>query len=245
MDTEGKMEAQVFYKEALMLLKESKKPFLLGGAFAFYNYTGVYRDTKDLDIFCKPGDYSEILKVCFAYGYEVEITDPRWLAKAKKGDFYIDIIFSTANGLSSVNDAWLEHAVEGELFGVPSLRFIAPEELIESKIYVQSRDRYDGSDINHIILKKGTELDWKRLLNLLEKHWQLLLGQLMNFQFVYPSERDLVPEWVINKLIEKVKEQYSLPVPLQKVCRGPLVDHSQYNVDIVQWGYRVVTLFGV
>ncbi len=59
---EQRKEAHAFYREALDLLHESKSNFMLGGAFAMFNYTGIYRDTKDLDVFCKPSEYPKIMK---------------------------------------------------------------------------------------------------------------------------------------------------------------------------------------
>ncbi len=44
------------YSEFIEILNESKYPYMLGGAVAVRYYSGVYRDTKDLDIFCKPSD---------------------------------------------------------------------------------------------------------------------------------------------------------------------------------------------
>src|SRR5437660_1481650 len=92
---EQRKEAYAFYKEALEIINESGSNFMLGGAFAMFKYTGIYRDTKDLDIFCKSGEYPRILK-CFAEkGYRTELTDVRWLAKVFKGEYFIDIIFDT------------------------------------------------------------------------------------------------------------------------------------------------------
>ena len=53
---EQKKESHAFYKEAVDLLAESNASYLLGGVFAVFHYTEVFRDTKDLDVFCK---YSE------------------------------------------------------------------------------------------------------------------------------------------------------------------------------------------
>ena len=36
---------------AIEVLLEAEVPFLVGGAYAFATYTGIYRDTKDLDLF--------------------------------------------------------------------------------------------------------------------------------------------------------------------------------------------------
>ena len=38
-------------------------PFLLAGTYAVSAYTGITRPTKDLDIFCKAGDYPRILRM--------------------------------------------------------------------------------------------------------------------------------------------------------------------------------------
>ncbi|RYG02172.1 MAG: hypothetical protein EOO07_33320, partial [Chitinophagaceae bacterium] len=50
-------EAATFYNEAVLLLKQSNKPFLMGGGMAVVNHTGMERCSKDLDIFVKASDY--------------------------------------------------------------------------------------------------------------------------------------------------------------------------------------------
>ena len=54
-------EAEDFYRESLGLLAESGIPFMLSGTYAVSAYTGIVRPTKDLDVFCKAGDYPSIL----------------------------------------------------------------------------------------------------------------------------------------------------------------------------------------
>jgi hypothetical protein len=95
--------------------------------------------------------------------------------------------------------------------------------LLWCKIYVQNRERYDGADVNHIILKYGHQLDWQRIWMRLEQHWHLLFSQLLSFQFVYPSERDIIPRWLFDNLIARAKEQFELPLPVEKVCLGLLL----------------------
>ena len=67
---EQKSEAQAFYQEGITLLQESGVDFMLGGGFATFHYTGMFRDTKDLDIFCLPSEYPKILKYFSQKGYE-------------------------------------------------------------------------------------------------------------------------------------------------------------------------------
>lgn len=239
-----KKEARAFYREALQILKESGAEFMLGGTFSMFVHTGIYRDTKDLDIFCRPNDYPKILQFFASKGYVTQLTDIRWLAKVFKGEYFIDIIFDTVNNICSVDDSWFKHATEGEFAG-EKVKFLSPEELIWCKIYVQNRERFDGADINHIILKKGKELNWKRLLARLDQHqhWHLLLAQLIMFQFVYPSDfHDIIPKWLFDELIKRANEQYNIPPTVVKVCRGPVIDQTQYSVDIKDWNYKVSTI---
>lgn len=233
--------SHAFYREALEILKANNFAFLIGGAFALRQHTGLYRDTKDLDVFCKAGEYPRILKTFADQGYKTEITDARWLAKVFKDDYYVDFIFNTPNNICQVDDNWFKNAVQGELYGIAT-SFVAPEELIWCKIYVQDRYHYDAADINHTILKRGKDMDWKRVLSLMDQHWHLLLAQFLNFQFIYPSERDAVPRWLFDELLKRARDQYDLPVPMEKVCRGPLIDHTQYNTDITDWEYKIITV---
>ncbi|MDQ3100030.1 MAG: nucleotidyltransferase, partial [Bacteroidota bacterium] len=152
--TEG---ARAFYREALKLLDETGAEFMLGGGFALYHFTGIVRDTKDLDIFCRSSDYTKILKYFAEQGYEVQLYDVRWLAKVKSGDDFIDIIWDTVNNICRVDNSWFERAPVGEYAG-HKVKFIPAEELLWCKIYVQNRERYDGSDVNHLILRYGAKM---------------------------------------------------------------------------------------
>jgi hypothetical protein len=239
---EQKKESQAFYKEALELLHETGTNFMLGGAFAMFEYTGIYRDTKDLDVFCKSSEFPTILKYFGEKGYRTELTDVRWLAKVFKGEYFIDIIFDTTNNICRVDDTWYERATPCKFCDV-AVKMIPAEELIWCKVYVQNRERFDGADVNHIILKRGRQLDWKHLLFRLDQHWHLLLIQILSFQFCYPSEyREIIPEWLFNELMRRAHEQYDLPPSLEKVCRGPVIDQTQYQIDIKEWNYKVSTI---
>lgn len=239
---EQRREAHAFYKEALQLLHQSGSQFMLGGAFAMFEHTGIYRDTKDLDVFCKPSEYPKILKFFADQGFETQLTDVRWLAKIFKGEYFIDIIFDTVNNICTVDDSWYEHATRAEFVGEKVL-MLAPEELIFCKMYVQNRERFDGADVNHIILKSGKGMDWKRVLFRMDPHWHILLAQILMFQFVYPADfHEIIPKWLFDELMERARSQYDLPSAVEKVCRGPIIDQTQYSVDIKEWDYKVTTI---
>lgn len=239
---EQKKEANAFYQEALGLLHQTGVPFMLGGAFAFFHYTGIYRDTKDLDVFLKATDYPKVLKFFAERGYETELHDVRWLAKIFKGEYFIDLIFDTVNNICRVDDSWFEFASEGEFAGI-NVKFLSAEELIWCKSYVWNRERFDGADVNHVILRHGKHIDWKRLLHRLDRDWHLLLAEIVLFQFVYPTDfPDIIPQWLFEELITRAQDQYVLPPAAVRVCRGPIIDNTQYSVDIKEWNYKSYTI---
>lgn len=239
---EQREDQHAVYCAALSLLRDEGYEFMVGGGIAVSHYTGLPRHTKDLDLFCLTEEYPKILKCFESHGYRIELTDSRWLAKAFKDEYYIDIIFDTVNGICRVDETWYTHATDGEFCGIP-VKYVPPEELIWCKIYVQNRERFDGADINHLLLRVGHLLDWKRLRDRLNAHWPLLLAQLLVFQFVYPADyRNIIPDWLFHELIERATGLYELPASVEKVCRGPMIDQTQYEADIKLWNYKSYTI---
>src|SRR5262249_11733161 len=130
-------QAESFYAEALRELSRLGVPFLLAGTHAVSAYTGISRVTKDLDVFCRPGDYQRILKHFKQLGYRIEIEYDRWIGKVfRDDDLFFDVIFAAANGTMPVGDEWFKHARQTEVFGVP-VRIIGPTELVWSKSFIQ------------------------------------------------------------------------------------------------------------
>jgi hypothetical protein len=227
---------EAFYSGVLDALKQSGVPFMIGGGYAMQVYAGIVRDTKDLDIFCTAGDFPHLLRTLTDAGYETEITDATWLGKAREGEHFVDLIFSSANRTAPVDSVWLERSRKVSMFG-RSVLLAPPEELIWSKSTVQDRFRFDGSDIIHMMRETGSELDWKHLLDRMGSNWEVLLAHIMMFRFVYPSERDTVPRWLLDEMLERVQDQLSLPTPQDRICRGPLLSRTQYEPDTEEWGY--------
>ena len=232
-------EAEAFYAEALRELTALGLPFLLAGTYAVSAYTGITRPTKDLDIFCKAGDYPRILAHFKEIGYAIEVEDERWLGKVFKGKHFFDVIFASSNGTMPVGDEWFEHARQIEVFGSP-VRIVRPSELVWSKCFTQLRHRYDGADVAHTILKAHDQIDWPRLLAFMELHWEVLLTHLINFRWIYPTERDHIPRWLMDELLDRLSNQRQLPPPQMKVCRGRMFSRIDYEIDVKEWGFADV-----
>lgn len=211
----------------------------MGGGYAVFEYTGLNRPTNDLDIFVKGGDFPKIVAFLRKEGIDASITDERWLGKATGEGAYVDIIFSSPNYLITVDESWFTEGQKYMLFGA-KVKLIPKEELIWCKVFIQERNRFDGADINHLILTCGKDLNWQKLISRMENNWEILLSILINFRFVYPSERDLIPKWLLEELIGRLNDQIKNPTPVDKICRGPLLSRSQYKIDISKLGFEVI-----
>jgi hypothetical protein len=232
-------DADAFYTESLRILHASEIPFLVAGTFAINCYTGINRATKDIDIFCKAGDFPRILLHFKDKGFAIEIEDERWLAKVRRGACFFDVIFASATAVITVSDLWFQESHPAEIYGVP-VQLTPPTELIWSKALLQNRHRYDGADIAHLILRQSERIDWRRLLTHMEQYWEVLLIHVLNFRFIYPSERDNIPRWLLDELLLRAQQHADLPIPQTKVCRGRLFSPEDYRVDVQEWGFADV-----
>jgi hypothetical protein len=229
--------SRLFYRDAMEVLNRAKVPFLVGGAFAFIHQAGIDKSTKDLDVFARPGDVQRLLEACAAAGYDTELVFSHWLAKIRSAEGFIDVIFSSGNGIATVDDGWFENSTAGDVLSVP-VRIAPPEETIWSKAFVMERERYDGADVSHLILALGERLDWRRLVDRFGTHWRVLLGHLVLFGFIYPSARSRVPVWVVRELLDRLEAELNAPDPAEPVCFGTLLSWSQYLGDVLSGAFR-------
>jgi hypothetical protein len=225
-----------FYLDAMHALDEAGIEYLVGGAYSLGHHAGVVRHTKDFDVFVRKANCASALDALKSAGYSTERTFPHWLAKAfnPRSEDFVDVIYSSGNGLCDVDDEWFEHAVDGVALDQPA-RLVAAEEIIWTKAFIQERERFDGADIAHLLRARGRELDWKRLTKRFIGKEQLLLAHLLLFTFIYPAERTNVPMEVVEELMQGVRSQEPT---MDKVCQGTLISRSQYLPDLRENGYE-------
>jgi len=225
-----------FYCTALDALREASIEFLIGGAFALRFYTGIGRNTKDLDLMIRPEDVERTLVIYRDLGFHADYAFSHWLAKAHCGEYLIDIIFRAGNGLCEVDDGWFSNARETEIFD-RTLPIAPPEEMIWQKAYIMERERFDGADVLHLLRSAAREMDWQRLLARFGEDWRVLLSHLVIFGFVYPGERHLIPAEVLHPLLERAKANESETRSGSPICQGTLLSRAQYLVDVERWGF--------
>ena len=225
-----------FYSEVIRMMAESEIPFLLSGTYALACYTGISRPTKDVDVFATAGNALKLLNYFKERGFDITVADERWLARVTRGELFVDIIFNMPTASVHVTDRWFENAPAARVFDT-RVQLVPPTEFVWSKIFVQDRYRYDGADVAHMILKRHEEIDWRRLLSHMELYWEVLLVAVLNFRFIYPSERDLIPQWLFDELLERLRAQSEVPVAPKKVCRGRIFSPRDYLIDVDEWGF--------
>jgi Nucleotidyl transferase of unknown function (DUF2204) len=224
------------HRGALEVLQQGGIDPMVGGAYALRVHTGIWRDTKDLDLFVRKAQIHQALALLEEAGYRTELTDPLWIGKAFSGDYFVDLIFSSGNGIATVDEHWQRRALESIVLGRPAL-IVPAEEMIWQKAYIQERERFDGADIHHLIRAKGEDLDWKHLVSRFDDHWPVLLGHLVSFRFSFPSDREKIPGWVMKDLLGRQLAGEDRPASTERLCRGTLLSRQQYMHELEEHGY--------
>ena len=231
-------EAAALYREVLQAMNEHGLPYAVAGAFALQKYTGIWRLTKDLDLFIKSEDVPTALCYLQQRGFRCETLDPVWLSKAHRGDYFVDLISGMSNAVIVVDDSWMQRAQPATIAGVKS-KIISAEDLVASKLFVTRRERFDGGDIAHIIYRTRGILNWNRIFELVGDHWEMVLWALLLFRYIYPAHTDYVPSVVWKDLLSRYSnliQQTDREAPF----RGSLVDENLFAIDMNDWGLEDV-----
>jgi hypothetical protein len=224
------------YRRALEAINAARLPYAVAGAYAIYEHTGIYRKTKDLDLFFEPKSIVDAARALRAAGFVTRLEDAHWLAKATTGEHLVDLIFGMGNGVALIDEDWLRHSRPGILAATP-VRIAPAEELIWHRLFISERHRHDMSDILHLILCLGDTLDWGRLVSRVGPHWPLLLSQVLMFSYVYPGYRSNIPAWVPERLLEQARADIGRDEPDLDITRGPLLSRFSFMIDVREWGF--------
>jgi len=230
-------EERDVYRRALQALNDASIAFVVAGAYAIYEHTGIYRQTKDLDLFVEPSVVIPAARALHDAGFVLRLEELHWLAKGFVGDKFVDLIYGMGNGVAFIDADWFSHSRPGVLAAQP-VRIAPAEELIWHRLFINERHRHDMSDILHLLLCEGDTLDWERLLTRVGVHWPLLLAQLQMFSYVYPGYRSHVPAWVTEQLIERARADIAHDEEDADLTRGTLISRFSFAIDVREWGFE-------
>ncbi len=229
-------EERVVYRRGLEALNAAGVPYVVAGAYAIYEHTGIYRKTKDLDLFFEPAAVVPAARALREAGFVTRLEDAHWLAKATHGEYFVDLIYGMGNGIAVIDKGWIDHSRQGILAANP-VRIAPPEELIWHRLFISERHRHDMSDIVHLILCLGETLDWERLVARVGPNWPLLLSQVLMFSYVYPGYRRNIPAWVPERLLEQARQEFGKDEENADFTRGPLISRFSFTIDVREWGF--------
>ena len=235
-EPEWAFEAEECYRDVLQALQQGGIACAVGGAFALHKHTGIWRTTKDLDLLLEPRHVPRALELLRQAGFETLVQDPVWLAKAIRGNYFVDLITGVGNASIVVDASWMERASWDQILGLPC-RVLAAEEMIASKVFVTRRERFDGADVAHLLRSCADRLDWERVLSLLSCHWELLYWSLVLYSYIYPGHISLVPQRIWLDLTSRFRQHVMNP-PRDAPSRGSLVDPLMFAIDVNEWGER-------
>ena len=229
-------EEREVYRRALGALNAADVRYVVAGAYAIYEHTGIYRKTKDLDLFFEPEAVLPAARALREAGFTMRLEDDHWLAKATSGEYFVDLIFGMGNGIAFIDEGWINNSQPGILAATP-VRIAPAEELIWHRLFISERHRHDMSDIVHVILCRGDSLDWRRLVDRVDQNWPLLLSHLLMYAYVYPGHKGNIPAWVPEKLLENAHENFAREEEDVELTRGPMISRFSFTIDVREWGF--------
>jgi hypothetical protein len=229
-------DERAVYRRALDALNAAGVEYVVAGAYAIYEHTGIYRKTKDLDLFFEPKSILPAARALRDAGFVMRLEDDHWLAKATSGEYFVDLIYGMGNGMSFIDEGWIRHSRQGILAAAP-VRIAPAEELIWHRLFISERHRHDMSDIVHLMLCVGDALDWERLVTRVGDNWPLLLSQVLMFSYVYPGHRSNIPKWVPEQLLERARQEFARDEEDVDLTRGPVISRFSFTIDVREWGF--------
>jgi len=212
------------FQQALQALNKSNVPYVVGGAFALHHYTGVWRNTHDLDVYMERKDAPAAIDALSRAGFhdygEMAVGDKQWIYHATKNHVLIDVIWQPPNHLSPVDESFYARSRQGTFLGVP-VRFMPPDELMWAKIFTMNRHRCDWPDVFTLVRACPRTLDWQHLVRKLGEHWAVLLSFIILYDWTYPGDRQCIPQEIRDELLDK---KMRMPIVSDEPAREAILD---------------------
>ena len=203
------------YSEVITSANDRALPFFVGGALCVAAYTGVWRNTKDLDLFIPHDRRDDFVDLISAIGFtdlfEQQQYERHWIYRGVRDGMIVDLIWNAPNGVLEVKREWLVDSPELTIRG-QQIHILPPEELVRAKLYVVQRKRCDWTDLLNVLHAVGPVMNWDHLLTELADDARLLAGLLSVFAWICSTTASELPPRVWREL--------GLPKPE----RGPSCD---------------------
>jgi len=202
------------FQRALEALNAAEIPYVVGGAFAMHYYSGVWRNTNDLDVYLPREYLPRAIRALSSAGFrdygQMAAGDREWIYHAVDHGVLVDLIWQTPHHLSSVDQSMYDRGPSGTFVDIP-VRFIPADELVWAKMFTINRHRCDWPDIFNVVKACPEGIDWNYLTLKMGEHWPVLLSFIVLFDWAYPGESGCIPEAVREDLLRKKQESSLQP----------------------------------
>ena len=146
-------------KRAIGALRDAGVPFVLAGSLASWARGGP-PTRHDLDLIVKPADAERALQALVDSGMKAERPVEEWRLKAWDGEVLVDLIFDP-RGLR-VDDELIARSDELHVLST-SIRVLALEDLLASKLHALDEHRLDYTPLLQIARALREQIDWSSL----------------------------------------------------------------------------------
>ena len=186
------------YESVIDAAAQADIPFALGGTFGVSTYTGVARNTKDLDLYILPPDRHRAIEAVTWLGFRDYFDeapyDRKWIYRATRDGSIVDIIWSMANQRAEVDSRWM-CGPSVQLRG-RTVKVLPAEAILWDKLYIMQRERCDWPDVLNLLYSAGQNLNWEEVLQRLGDDLPLLTGALAVFRWLSPGVAAGFPGWL-------------------------------------------------
>lgn len=191
------------FKPALEAVRALGVPFAIGGGLATSFYSGMWRNSKDIDLYVLRQDRERVTAAVLATGltdyFDQAPYDRAWIFRAARDGVIVDMMWALANGAGDISADWLTGGALARVRG-ETLRLLRPEDVFWTKVHVLQRDRCDWPDLLNLLYAAGPAFDWTRLFARMSGNERLLASMLSLFAWLAPGRALDLPEWLWARL---------------------------------------------
>ncbi|HZR02763.1 MAG TPA: hypothetical protein VFA81_06310 [Burkholderiales bacterium] len=224
-------EHWAIYSEVMSHADADEIPFAVGGGLAVCLYTGLWRATKDIDLYVLPEDREALIAATQTAGlvdyYDQVPYDRKWIYRAAGSGVIVDVIWALANGFGEVDAGWLRRGPCAQV-QQRSFTLLAPAEMIRTKLHVLQRDRCDWPDLLNLLYTTGPALDWDRVIGSFPGEERLLAALVMVFSWLAPGRAAQLPDRVWSRL----RLEPPPPMPVLDELRVQRLDTRPWFTDV-------------
>lgn len=192
------------YRRVLAIMGAQPNPFVISGALGLSLHLGRLID-GDLEICMRAEDMPTALDSFIAAGLRIERDEGNRKARITYGNHRVLFRWALPRPLVGIYDeAWFERSRRMRFLGI-RVRVAPAEEILWLRMVLPSGASLADPLVAQMLLARGPDLDWLRLMARMVGQEALLLAHIFLFWHQYPeSARHVVPDWLVNRLRDRM-----------------------------------------